>query len=248
VFLHGKAGPDFDEVEPYSFAFSPDGTTVAYVGRIARKYFLVVNDQVQAVEPRSAPIFSPGGRLAYAATDGHRQHVVVGAHAGPDFREVSGPFFSRDGEHLGYVASDGGKPFLVLDGRKVAELQGEYSNWNFNSSYSSYSGVGGIGGMVLDPACRTVAYRIREGTRECMVVGNQIRNCCDWISTPIFSSDGRALAYKALRSYKEFVVTNGREGPKHDWVSDPVFSPDGGKMAYAAEDSRDFWWKVVSLN
>jgi dipeptidyl aminopeptidase/acylaminoacyl peptidase len=81
-----------------------------------------------------------------------------------------------------------------------------------------------------------------------MVVGASEGPLYDFVSDPVFSPDGRQVAYRAWKYYKWFIVAGSREGRRFDWVSDPAFSPDGTKIAFAAQDGREFWWKVVDAH
>ncbi|MBM3472064.1 MAG: hypothetical protein FJX75_02170 [Armatimonadetes bacterium] len=124
VVLDGRKGPTFLGVgEP---VFGPDGRSVAYCAQVRKDEWALVRDGrpgPQLPEARRRLAFSPDGRrLAYAACisppKGKRQVVaVVDGKPGPPHENVSAPFFSADSRHVAYVARDGKREWVVVDGR-----------------------------------------------------------------------------------------------------------------------------------
>ncbi|MDO8586367.1 MAG: hypothetical protein Q7T82_04945 [Armatimonadota bacterium] len=147
VVVDGVTGPEYDMIENDSIVFSADGRRVAYVAQIwkgkegVRFVSSVVVDGQAGLEFYSAsrPVFSPDGKhLAYGATGNvvsaagtvggalfvieqyplYGNTIVVDGQAGPRYvYGVQLPVFSQDSKHLAYLAKEGEKWVVVIDGR-----------------------------------------------------------------------------------------------------------------------------------
>jgi hypothetical protein len=95
-----------------SFVFlAPDGSSVGYwhsesQGNGASRVRVVVDGKPgDAFSMVGSPLFSPDGKaVVYAADDGSRQYIVVGAQKVEVSGRESDPVFSSDGRKVGYGA------------------------------------------------------------------------------------------------------------------------------------------------
>ncbi len=134
--IDGKEGPACDQAE--YLQFTPDGKRYAYIAWHGDKQSVVV-DGIEGRQYHSVDwmtlAFSPGGKhFMYAARSAADKEVlVVDGKAGRPCDKVFAPRFSGDGEHVLYVAGNGGKyadediydggtRTVVLDGREQVEF------------------------------------------------------------------------------------------------------------------------------
>ena len=127
--IDGVEGERF-EIVGELFHFSPEGGRVAYVAERAGKKVLVADGKQFAYDEMVNIKFGPGTRLMFAARRGGRLVVYVdgagekeyaaGAAEPADNRyydlhddELA---FSSDGRRAAYVANQGGREFVVVDG------------------------------------------------------------------------------------------------------------------------------------
>src|SRR5260370_29226627 len=92
--------------------------------------------------------------------------------------------------------------------------------------------------LTIDANFQHVAYVVKQGTNELMVVdgvkGKEYDNISDH-GYMLFSPDGKRFAYVAKHGDRMLVVADGKEGKEYhhiDWS--PIFSPDSRRLAYIA--------------
>lgn len=116
---------------------------------------------------------------------------------------------SQDRNHIAYVAEDGDKMVVIVDGKKG----------------NRYDAI--LSGMpIVSPNGLSVAYAARKGNRWFVVSDGKEGKRYDEISedSVTFSQDNVHLAYAAKSGRVSFVVLDGREGIQHD--SSAVIEPD----------------------
>jgi hypothetical protein len=148
---------------------------------------------------------------------------------GPHYDEVRPLAFSRDAQHLSYVAKRGGSFFLVLDDREEAIPSGEYPWPPVILPDGKSAGVVIVGkkGAFIHHAFKGKEIHTPFPYKECADL--------------VYSPDGASHAYVAIRNERFLIVTNGKEGPMFDRVISPQFSPDGKFVVYRArQDGRRF--------
>jgi hypothetical protein len=219
----GAVGPALDAAGV--IAVAPSGR-YAYAGRRGADAFVVQGG------PGSAPVVGPrwsaighlavaprGPGLAYAALDREGWRIVVDGRAGPIVGAVRLLRYRDDGQHLAWIARQGERDVLGLDGEPVADA----AALRASSVALRPAGAPGAG-----PG---LAYVSGPRGREAMVVDGVAGPHYDEVGDPVWSADGR-LAYAARRGTAWTLVVDGRERARGAAVGDPVFSPDGKRLAY----------------
>lgn len=216
-------------------AFAPGGRAVAYhafpAGRVGPSCVMVGNtpgEEFDAIEPHIT--FSPDGKtLVYPARSGDKKYAVVNGRKSEAYDEIGAYFvFTPDGRHISYMAnlgakeqmmgpSEGGKWFVVLDGKKGPEFDGFW--W-----------------PVFKPAGETLAYSAREGKKELVIVDGKKIAEFDGVNGLTYSLDGSHMAYAAESGGKWSVYVDATKGPEFDLVTGPHFSADGRVVAYGANE------------
>ena len=165
IVIDEKEGKLYDEVSlPL---FSPDGQHYAYKVKEAKKSFIVTDGKEMKRYDRVDNIaVSPDNiQIAYIALEGWKWFVVINGVEGKHYFQYGkthttedlnfgvdsegiediekiGPVFSPDGSHLAYVANEGMKRFVVIDGKE--QKQYDYvSNITFspNSKRIAYAAI-----------------------------------------------------------------------------------------------------------
>lgn len=240
VVVDGKKSEFFDSVSALP-AFSPDGTSVAYVGRRGVQDVLCLNDQKVAQGSIGAFSFSPDGKsIAFTERRGKDSVVVVGNQAGAAFDSAGQPVFSSDGKTVAYTASKGKRCFVVAGDKRGEEFD-----------------------IVLDPVFspdgKSVAYAAVVGRkRQVVVVGDKKGPEFERVfdsprELPVFTSEG-TVVYKARTYYASsvgdrwFIVIGDQKGEEYDQIAwPPIISKDGKKVAFGALKGRELWRKVVDV-
>jgi len=230
LVLDGKEGQYFDGVNPASLVFSPDSKHVAFIAQQGIKQFIVVDGQQGPGYDilGSAPVFSPDGKyVAYAACVGactnasdSKWRMVVQDVAGSGIMQQaregsqyeglgSTILFSPDSQYLAYVASTGGKQFVVVE----HDLAGNIST----AEGAHYDGIG-RGTVTFSPDSKRIAYVAGANGKQFVVADGQRGPDYDSIGkgTPVFSTDGKHVAYAATANNKQSVVLDGKPGKEYD--------------------------------
>lgn len=233
VYLDGKPGPVFKNIERAEAFISPDGKRWACVFTTrAYESFLVLDgkrlpgsDLVMAHAAR----FSPDSRYFAWVAGGERFRVMldgrqVGELPGQD-EPVAGLVFSPDSRRLVVTTWVAGSYLLNVDGGPVQELP---------SNRVMFSPDG--------KRLATVAGVQYEGDRV-VVDGVEGPVCDEILLLPPFSASGR-LAYAARDDAGCRVFVEHEPGPAYDEISALVFSGDGNRVCYLAR-AGDTWQVVV---
>jgi hypothetical protein len=122
---HGNSPADhrpdkeFDGIMPGTLVFSPDGGHYGYAAFRAEKHCVVVDRRASPEYDQTlpgAPLFAPtGGKFAYAAAKDQVWRVYLNGIPGRQYEEVSSLTFSRDGNHLMFIATTGPRRQVVVD-------------------------------------------------------------------------------------------------------------------------------------
>ncbi len=277
IYLDGEVLGTYDwhlapsDYEP-AIVFSPDSRRVAYTAARGDKMVAVIDgeegppyDEIQGLA------FSPDSRrVAYFVWDGRWGRMVLDGREGPGHAWVqgggpsgvaTGPAFSRDGEHVAYVAGrvrlGQARVRVFLDEREGPEYDkvwGLVFSPRAGSNVLAYSAEGGeqrhavigddegppydgIGdaGIVFSPDGQHAAHAAKRGDKWFVVADREEGPLYDEIGWQLlFSPDSERLAYTARREESWFVVTDGQEGSSCDGIGEVVFSPDSQRLAYAA--------------
>ncbi|MBM4354698.1 MAG: hypothetical protein FJ109_13075 [Deltaproteobacteria bacterium] len=217
IVVDGKETPTIGE--PDTPIFSPDGKKMAYVTRVDSKY-AVVADGVQQ-RPYSFVTglsFGADGRLAYSARDWEEWTIVVDGQElarFPKRTDSSGseawptPVFGKVGKHLAWVAPEGEKPLVVVDGKPG----------------KAYDGLGA--GPVLSPTDGHAAYVAMDAGKTFVVNGIEEGPPCDEARDLVFSQDGKRFGYFARRGETWSVIIDGVEEAVKGYPIRLLFGPEG---------------------
>lgn len=125
--------------------------------------------------------------------------------------------FSPTGESVAYAAKDGGRVFLILNGKQGPS----YDDIQWATSLFSADGS-------------TIAYATRRGDEMFVVVGEREGKSYDAVLPPVLSPDGQTVAYPAQDGGQEFIVVDDREMTRYEQAFDVKFNPDGSTFTYIA--------------
>jgi hypothetical protein len=122
IVWDGVAGPQFDDFVPFDeipFIFSPDKHHVAWIGKRGGTFVVVVDNSVRLewdnMDTEVVPVVSKSGRIALIATHGTRRVILDGSPL-TDWEAAGSLAFSADGEHFAFVAREGPRWRVVVDG------------------------------------------------------------------------------------------------------------------------------------
>ncbi len=132
--------------------------------------------------------------------------------------------FSPDGASWSYVATQGPRSFVVVNGKAGAE---------FDEIAAPLLFTRGTGGL---------AYAARRDRAWRVVVDGAEGEPYDEVGELVLSPDGKTAAYAARRGDAWRIVHGTDEGPAYDEVKRLLYSPEGG-LAYAAR--KEAKWDVV---
>lgn len=242
--IDGKQRNAFDTLG-VSFVISPDGKRIAYTGRRAQQWFLVVDGEpevpIEGIFDHSLTFSPDSRRLAYAVAKADRRaYLVVDGKAGPvhDNIGVSVPpgiaanrasmqtvyglgsassvLFSPDSRRVAYLAHSGRMKRVFLDG-KADDVEMEFL----------------VGGMVFSDDSKRLAYGGRGFNKffvdkSFLVVDGKKGADYDALGYFGFSHDGKHIAFTAKKGDKFVIVVDGQERGEDSQVpAGPVFRADG---------------------
>lgn len=224
--LHGGSS----RAMPGLKAFAADALRGRWAAAVQTGDAHVVIAQGEAVD--QAPqvrdlLFSPDGRLAYAARrDGAWYFVLGGVVEGP-YTEVGRPVFSANGARYGYVArTSDGQAAVIVDGAE----QGRWPDAD---------------GLVFSPDSGRVAFAVRQEHGAAIVCGDHLRAFDVVVETAIgFSADGAHwAALVGSRSARRLsIVVDGEKYLPFD--SEEFF---GAQAQDAADPGHLREWVVAEL-
>jgi WD40-like Beta Propeller Repeat len=234
IVWDGVAGPEFDDWVFFDGApiiFSPDKHHVAWIGKRGGTFVVVVDDSIRGewdnVDTEVVPTVSNSGRVALIANVEGKRRLILDGSLFTDWEAAGALAFSADGDHVAFVALDGSKSRVVVDGvtGPVVDQVG--------------SGTLGAGSqtVVFTRDGAHFAYGAKRGDRWHVVVNGEVGPPHDGLyGLPIFSADGTHLVYQAVVGHKACVVVDGSTEDLHTNIGRPVFSPDGTRLMYMVND------------
>ncbi|MCX5659808.1 MAG: hypothetical protein NTW19_08815 [Planctomycetota bacterium] len=230
--IDGQSGSRFDQVAPekavdgnHLFGAEPllseDGEHTAYVARKGRKWQVVIDGHPSA-EYDQIGITPPAGVVAVKGWFGSTTYEPVKEDP---WRGV-GLYHSARGKRIAYVARQGDKWVVVVDGRPGREFDEIYH-------------------VVFSRDGSRFGYAARSGEHRITVIDGELGPEYDafadlshpvfW-NDPMFSPDGKHVAYRAMKGRKMLVVADGKPGQAYDAIGqyDVHYSPSGNHLAYQA--------------
>jgi len=249
---------------PDTAYFSPDGKHYV-VARTLHGFSVAMDNMDRTSEEITPPQFSPDNSLeVHFKKDGARWRLMVNDKPGDSYEEITngqltqnigprGPqtVFSADSKHYGFVATESGQSFAVVDGK----------------AGDKYPAVTSLT-LSADGAHQAFAAKFADNKFQVVVDGKPQKAFTNF-SSLLMSSDGLHTIYLASRSKSatsaasaaaagsattaggapastsppgplKFAVVDGVEQPVHIRVSSLVSSPSGAHTAYTAMDSGNY--------
>ena len=267
---------DLSAWNPRSIIASPNVRNIAYIQKASDTKVQVVRDGkpgalFDAIK-RDSLRFSPDGqRLAYQATQGTHQVMVVDESVSAGYRKIlDGSFtFSPDGTRYAYAAQNKKRKwFAIIDGelsppyQRIIPYSLQFSLTN-RVAYIATTGSKQImvmdgqasprydniwsGESVFDPTGTRTAYVTQTAKAWSVTVDGNEGPHFDFIAITsiVFSGDSQHTAYVAQSGEKWVTVRNTISGPPYDQIraQSLAFSPNSAHLAYAAKDGED--WTIV---
>jgi WD40 repeat protein len=225
VVIDGTKAYEYERI--WTPAFSPDGERFAYIAREGNKILFVVNSEVQEEHEKiwasgiSDLIFSPNSKhYAYKVwrkNKGYR--IVYDGREQKEYDEIRDIFFSHNGEHLGYVARQGERWFVVKDGEEGKGYIGDK-----NSPISL---------LKLSEDGKHFLYRVHQAGKFFLVFDGKELKAYQQVMSPIFTKDGKHFAFISYENGYSF-VKDGVEYGKYEWAGSLTLAQDGKSFVFWA--------------
>jgi hypothetical protein len=227
---------------------SEDGSQIAAIEAVGTKVCVWSNgargplcDEVKMLR------FLPGSnRLMYGIRRGEKWAMVVdqreqGLH---DFIKMDYHWiaFSDDGRHVGYVAKDGERYQVFVDGEAVGKSYPVIIESCYAFSDDGYRRIVGSCLLSFSRDGKHVTWVAAPSRGQVVVVVDGKEGpAFPEVGVPVLSDDGSHVAYAAYtKDGKCHVAVDGKIGPAYDALEEIAFSPDGKRVGYVAmdEDAR----------
>ncbi len=255
----GQRGKGFDSLG-VSFAFSPDGKRLAYVGHRAQQWFLVVDGEpevpIEGIVDHALTFSPDSRRLAYAAAKADRRcYLVVDGKAGPVHDGIGGSLppgvtLNQASMQTGYGLGSATSILFSPDSRRIAYLAhfGKMKKVFLDDKPEDVEMDFLAGGMVFSDDSKRLAYGGRRGNQFFLVVDGKKGADYDMLGYYGFSPDGRHTAFMAKKGDKLVIVVNGQERAEYDMVAaGPVFRTDGVLEFLATDKTSLYRIEVTNL-
>jgi Tol biopolymer transport system component len=223
-------------------AVSPDQQRLAYVENQNGKAVLKMNGQTVAEYDEAAVgtlRFSPDskhwamgvkrqgtGGMFFGKSKPKWFMMVDGKPIGLGYDVLADPVFSPDGNRIAFLAKDGEKARVCVDGKSPAAYDDS-------------------GALVFSPDSKHVAYGAKVGEKWFVVRDGVKETEFDAITGSIFSPDSAHCAYVAYRGDRKAAMIDGVVGKFYKSVGKIHFSPDGRRVCYAAGDDATGVFMVI---
>lgn len=223
----------------YYPTFSPDSQHFAYLaddtGGQKEKLFLVLdNNEFRNYEYIGIINFSPDSQhVADFGSDGKSRFVIVDGKIESNFPPyiLSGMVFSHNGDSVAYMAEDGERFAIVINGKKE-ESHDLVEGFSFSPDDKHYTYVAaeekvssGGGVMPSEELLYKKWFIVYDGKKSVDY---------GYARAPVFSPDSQHFAYRIVGKNGWTIVLDGKEGKayKDKEIGAPLFSGDNQGLAY----------------
>lgn len=182
--------------------------------------------KIEFAPKQEATRVSPEGRrVAYEVISGSKRLLVVDGQKKVEFNYISGDFFlsrvvfSPDSKRVAYYGYADGK-------------RGVFVNGEGDQHYETPVGAN-VTGIVFSPDSKRVAFKCAAGYGSNYISIDGINGKrYDYVTNPLFSTDGRRVAYIAKKNNRYFPVIDGKEEPQSCDTMSINLSPDNSRIMY----------------
>ena len=247
VVLDNRKGPQYDGLQ-FNPAFSPDSQHMAYAAKKGERWVVVIDGR-ESVEYEAIvcgdPVFSPDSKhVAYAAKKDGKWFVVRDGQPGSHHDFIIGRtksfvllntilfsvVYSTDSKHLAYVAMNGRKAVLVVDGVPGREYDDVSMQQPFSPDGKRFAHSAWRAGKCIV---------VTDGTE-----GTEYDGIAD--VGPVFSRDSKHVGYMACKGKNPavwFVVVDDKPFREHSLVAanKQTFFNCGTCLAYSAMNEEGKW-------
>lgn len=220
MVVNGKPGEPVEQVNYVEFG--SEGR-VAYAARKGDDWFLITNEKTVGPFEDVDPYEYRGRTLWFKSAKGGKKYFTAGESVRGPFDDIGGYGVGRDGSRVAFGLMDGGKAFLMVDGRKQP------------------AGMAEVHDVVVGADGKTVAYAGGDRKQTRIVMG-------DWKSPEIeafglgfltIAPSGKDVACQVVRT-DEQRVWHGELGEPFEQVRQLKFSPKGEICYSGTKDGRDY--------
>jgi len=274
VCLNIDCGPYVDRVARGMPVVSPNGKHVAAVVQKGGDARVMLGGAMSEAYDRVYDLrFSPDSMiLAYIAQKDDAFFVYLNQDRQQSFAAIDpeqGLVFSRDSNHLAYVASGDGQSWHLVkngepgpayeqikhvtfspDSKRLAYAAKKEGKWHLVEGDDMGPGYVEIKRVQFGPDSDQLVYAARDDDGAFMVLdGKKSKTFGHLPGEPVFSRDGERLAYAVAEQRRGDVrmriVVDGETGPAFHRIGAYLFSPDGKQFAYMAVDDDE---KAMMVN
>ena len=216
IWINGtRMSPEGSNAYPGKPLFSPDGSKVAYLVEVGKKWSVWINDKRVSPEFEMIEgdlIFSPDGS-SVAYTVRHDKKPSIWIDGKRQFDDAIGPVFSPNGSKIAYRKVEGGAWSVYINKEKVSPQFSFASNLAFSPDGSkvAYSAGG-------DKENRYVYINDKKMSPE--FSGSFVS-----VGDFVFSPDGSSVAYRVSYLGKHESI----------WINDKRVSPEFRNVKFAKE-------------
>lgn len=246
---------------------SPNLQHIGFVCRSKdKKTMVAVVDGKKTIEfsniAKGYPHFSPDGKdFLILGKIKDKAYVLYNNKLSQGFDEIFKAQFTPDGKKIVFIAIQGGREFLIENGKPwkdykaIAErISPVFSSDskkiaivalkdNGKSTISVNNKELGEYDLVLkpnfSPDSKHIAYPIKKNGKFSVVLdGKIIGGSYDEVKHIVFSPDSKHLAFVAKVGMNFFAVIDGKSSDKYQYVGTVIFSDDGKHWAYMAYENQ----------
>jgi WD40 repeat protein len=227
----------YDNLDPRSAQFSPDGKQFAFFGQRNNKWFLVnENKEIRELgtEPPTALLFSPDStRLATIHTlPNKNQQLSINGKPIAEHPKIQNPQFTPDSKQILYTAHDGGKIHIAKDDKILTTHDAK-----------------DISALHLSKDGETLTYALLQKTETAMKI-DLIEGVTVIATYPAekaaakltLSPDGKHVAWAHIKTDKSDIQRDGKvNSVVQGSITSLTFSPNGRHVACTTD------WKIKRL-